>query len=107
MKEDCSQKGSGYLALIYNKNKNEIRMLPVKNWITFHKNVKYLDEEEYNLKVEQAEAEFKRLIKGNKGMKKPLKKKEDSEHEEDIKENKSDVGKGITLGVMKEQLLFL
>lgn len=105
MKEESSQNGSGYLALIYSKNKNHIGLLPIKHWILFHKNVKYTDENEYNEKVRKAELEFERLQKGPKGLRKLLLKKKESEGEENGekgKEKADDSGSDtrIKLGVL-------
>jgi hypothetical protein len=116
IKEECSQKSSGYLALVY-KN-NEIRVLPIKHWILFHKNVKYMDEEEYNAKVKKAEEEFLKIQKGKKGKKFLMKKKAEEEEEEMAKafekqvpaeknsESGSEKGK-VALGVQKPKYGFL
>jgi len=98
------------LALAYNKMKNEVRVLPVKHWILFHKNVKYMDEEEYNLKVQMAEAEFVKMQKGSRGYKKLLKKKEEDEEfekENQEKKNLSGSEKNVVLGVKKKILFFI
>lgn len=87
MKEECSQQSAGYLALIYSKNKNELRAIPIKHWMLLHKNVKYTDEKEYNEKVKKAEEEFLKLQKGSTKARKLLllKKKEEGEEENEGK----------------------
>lgn len=94
MKEECSQQGSGYIAFINSKNKNELRAIPIKHWILLHKNVKYTDEKEYNEKVKKAEEEFLKLQKGSNKARKllSLKKKEEGSEAENEGKNEDEKG---------------
>lgn len=95
--------------MIYTKNRNEVRVLPIKNWIIFHKNVKYTDEDEYNVKVKKAEEDFLRLQKGKKGRKILMKKQEEEEEEKEklaIDKNNDSGSEKKNSGVILKNLVF-